>query len=277
VRAGIPLSLLVHGAMIVGGAIYLPQAAHQFSSGVVVPVELVTLSDVTNVRAAAPEPVEIEETPEPEADEVVDEEIVPDPVAAEAPPPEPERAVEIIDDGLPEETADEVVVAEADIPDPPAPVSRPETAREEPRREPSVDLDYLSGLVDQAREDQPRNRGSAEVGERRQGAGSGTEMTATLVDIMRSQAERCFRSSIDAPNPERLNVTVRVRLNRDGSLAEPPVSTDAGRIRSSGDPFWLVAEERALGAIIDCAPYRLPAEQYSQWRLMDVTFRNDIF
>ncbi|MEE2566408.1 cell envelope integrity protein TolA [Hyphobacterium marinum] len=260
--------------------IYLPQAARQFSAGVIVPVDLVTLADTTNVRAAAPDPVVEEIPPEPEPAVEEEADAVADPPAATSPPVEEERPVEVIDDGAPDEAEPEPEVVE-ETPTPPTPRERPEQPRqqqtERQQEQASVDLDYLSGLVDQARESQPRDRGNAETGERREGAGAGTAMTATLADLVISQAQPCFRSSIDAPNPERLNVTVRVRLNRDGSLAEPPVSTNSGRIRASGDPFWLVAEERALAAIIDCSPFRLPADQYSQWRLIDVTFHNDIF
>lgn len=280
-RAGVPLSLVLHGALIAGGMIYLPQAARQFSAGVIVPVDLVTLADTTNVRAAAPDPVIEEAPPEPETAVEEDSEAVVETPAATPPPVEEERPVEVIDDGAPDETTPEPEPAVEETPAPPTPRERPEQPRQQPpvreQQQASMDLDYLSGLVDQARESQPRRPGNAETGERREGAGAGTAMTATLADLVISQAQPCFRSSIDAPNPERLNVTVRVRLNRDGSLAEPPVSTNSGRIRASGDPFWLVAEERALAAIIDCSPFRLPADQYSQWRLIDVTFHNDIF
>tara|TARA_R110002073_G_scaffold126703_6_gene271637 strand:- start:2171 stop:2974 length:804 start_codon:yes stop_codon:yes gene_type:complete len=267
--------------MLAGGLIYLPQAARQFSSGVIVPVDLVTLADTTNVRAAAPEPVVEDEqppTPEPETDDEADDNIVPEPVVSE-PPPVEEDTVEVIDDGLPDDAVAVTEPAE-ETPEPPTPRERPDPPRQEtPQRQQqaAVDLDYLSGLVDQARESQPRNSGNAEAGARRDGAGAGTAMTATLADMMYSQAAPCYRSSVDAPDPERLNVTVSVRLNRDGSLAEPPISVNSGRIRASGNPFWLVAEERSLAAIIACAPYRLPAEHYSQWRHMEVNFGNDIF
>lgn len=265
--------------MLAAGLIYLPQAARHLSTGVIVPVDLVTLAETTNVRAAAPEPVIEEAPPEPEPPAEEPEDAAVEPAAAVPPPVEEDRPVEVIDDGTPDEPP--VTETPEETPEPPTPRERPDPARQqEPvreQRQASVDLDYLSGLVDQARDSQPRDRGNAEAGERRDGAGAGTAMTANLVDLVHSQAVRCYRGSADAPNPERLIVQVRVRLNRDGSLAEPPVSVNSGRIRASGDPFWLVAEERALAAIIDCAPFRLPADQYSQWRLIDVTFRNNTF
>ena len=275
-RRALAISLALHGAVVVSGFIYIPMAVRPFASGHVVPVDLVTLSDITNVRARTPEPVvetpPVEETP-------VDEAVV------EAPPAEPEPAPA---EAEPEAVAPDPTEAE---PEPEAaepevredPVTPTQQTPEPPRQQPAtqaqpdaLDLDSLSDLVNQSR-DTPASRTASLQGETQRAVGAGTADTATLADLIRSQANRCWRNSRDAPNPERLIVNVQVRLNRDGSLAAPPVAENAGRIRASGDPYWQVAQERALAAIIDCAPYRLPSEQYAQWRLIDVTFRNDTF
>ncbi|HAQ36138.1 MAG: hypothetical protein CMF74_10595 [Maricaulis sp.] len=281
-RRALAISLALHGAVVVSGFIYIPMAVRPFASGHVVPVDLVTLSDITNVRARTPEPVvetpPVEETPvdeavveappaepEPAPAEAEPEAVAPDPTEAE---PEPEAAE-------PEVREDPVTPTQQT----PEPRERPEPPRQQPATQAqpdALDLDSLSDLVNQSR-DTPASRTASLQGETQRAVGAGTADTATLADLIRSQANRCWRNSRDAPNPERLIVNVQVRLNRDGSLAAPPVAENAGRIRASGDPYWQVAQERALAAIIDCAPYRLPSEQYAQWRLIDVTFRNDTF
>ena len=106
-------------------------------------------------------------------------------------------------------------------------------------------------------------------------ASSSEAIGVTLADSIRSQAQRCYRGSADAPDPERLIVVIRVRLNRDGSLDGQPDVFNRQAIDLSGDRYWRVARDRALAAVIDCAPYRLPAEHFSIWRRIDVTFRNE--
>ena len=95
-------------------------------------------------------------------------------------------------------------------------------------------------------------------------------MTATLQALAASQIARCVRSNADAPSGMDLRVIVRVRLERTGELAEPPQLVDAARIRNSPNPYLRVAGERALRAVIDCAPYALPSENYAEWRLLEV-------
>ena len=75
-----------------------------------------------------------------------------------------------------------------------------------------------------------------------------------------------------APNPERLIVQMEVYLAPDGSVARPPqLSADTARA-ASADPFMRSAVEAAKLAIHVCAPYKLPADRYSVWRDISVTF-----
>ena len=277
-RRALAISLALHGALVVSGLIYFPMAVRPFSSGTIVPVDLVTLSDITNVRARAPDPVE--ETPPQEEFPVETPNAQPE--DDNAPPPPAEAEPEAVTPDPTDAEAEAEPDVEADEPDPaeeepPQPRDPPQTPPRTPQNTQSdtLDLDSLSDLVNQSRNNSSNN--ATEQGDNQRGAGPGTADTATLSDFIRSQANRCWRNSRDAPNPERLIVIVQVRLNRDGTLAGPPVASNAARIRSSGDPYWQVAQERALAAIIDCAPYRLPSEHYAQWRLIDVTFRNDTF
>jgi hypothetical protein len=47
---------------------------------------------------------------------------------------------------------------------------------------------------------------------------------------------------------------------------------DEGRIRNSSNPFLRIAGERAVRAVVECAPYRMPADQYQTWRRITVNF-----
>jgi outer membrane biosynthesis protein TonB len=264
---GFILSCLVHGALVGAAFVYVPAASRFVEDQFVVPVELVTLAEATNVRAARPDPVP-EPEPEPEPDpEPVETDTQP---AAELQPETPTR------DSEPEFIPPAPVSDEPPLPDPepePEPVepepAEPERAPEPREPEPSgLDLNDLSSLVDRSREQ--RSEADAEAGEARRGAGAGTAMTATLQSMAASQIQSCMRSNADAPPNMDLAVVVRVRLERTGALAEPPRLVDEGRILNSSNPFLRVAGERALRAVIECAPYDLPSRNYADWRLLEV-------
>jgi outer membrane biosynthesis protein TonB len=261
------LSAGLHIALVASAFIYFPRTMSSLEQTRIVPVELVSLGPTTNVRAARPEPepVEPEPEPEPETPEPEPEPAEPEPEPAQPEPepepiaPEPETESEPEPEPIPDEPDAE--------PEPVEPEPEPEPDPE-PQRQQGLDLDRLSSLVDRSRETSASR--NAETGEARGAAGSGTAMTATLSDMMSSQIARCVRSSADAPSDMELGVQVSVRLNRDGTLSDAPRLTNEARVLGSPNPYLRVAGQRALRAVIDCAPYRMPAENYQQWRLLEV-------
>lgn len=260
------ISLGLHLSLFASAFIYFPRAANEpDSESVLVPIELVTLAEDTNIRAARPEP-----EPEPEIVQP------PEPVVAE-PQPEPEAEPEPVP-LPPEEEAEPEPEPEPEAepePTPPEPEPEPEPERRapEPRPQPEqgLDLDALSSLVDRSRQQSAQSQ-PADEGETRQGAGAGTAMTATMSDLFRSQTARCWREPSDAPDPASLRVSVEVQLERDGSLSAPPRLVDANRVLGSPNSYLRLAGERAVRAVIECAPYAMPAGQYQQWRRITVNF-----
>ena len=252
------VSVLLHGGLVLSALIYFPAASRLAAETLIVPIELVTLSDTTNIRARIEEDVE----PEPE-------EVEPEPLAAPEPeaepvPPEPEP--EIIPPAPADDPEPEPEPEPEPQPEPEPPVQEPEPDPEpEPR---GLDLGALSRQLDLAREERNTNQG--EAGDALNAAGAGTAMTATLQTMAASQIQRCVRSNVDAPRNRDLRVVVEVRLERDGSLSGQPRLRDQNRVLNSSDPFLRVAGDRALRAVIDCAPYSLPAQHYQEWRLLEV-------
>lgn len=251
------VSLLGHIGLVAAGLLYFPDSVRQYTTSQIVPLELVTeIQEVTNL----PEE-EIEETP-------VEEE-VPEP---EAPPPpeEPEIDLRAAPETRPEAEAAPEPEAEA--------VSDEDTPAQPETREREVASNSASSFDDMLRDLASTVEAERAPSSSRSRTAARSEFEAigvTLADSIRSQAQRCYRSSLDAPNPEQLVVVVRVRLNRDGSLDGRPDILNNSTIDNSDNRYWRVARDRAMAAIIDCAPYRLPAEHFSIWRRIDVTFRSE--
>jgi hypothetical protein len=71
---------------------------------------------------------------------------------------------------------------------------------------------------------------------------------------------------VGAPNAEDLIVDFDLLLNPDGSVARPPQLTGDSASAAASNPYTRAAAEAARRAIFECAPYKLPADRYSQWR-----------
>jgi len=101
------------------------------------------------------------------------------------------------------------------------------------------------------------------------GIGAQNAMTMDLADALRNEIAQCWSPPVGAPNPAELVVNFELFLNPDGSIARPPQLTG----QSGSGAYAAAAAEAARRAIYTCAPYKLPADRYSQWR--DITFTFD--
>lgn len=254
----------------------------------IVPVELLTIDDITNVMAQSDEP-EPEEEPEeePPAEEPEEEQ-----VAIKEPEPEPEPEPEIEEEEPeiipaeedevapePEEEPEPEEVAEAPAP-PPLPNIRPQRKPKPPEKE--FSFDDITALLDKLPEEEqlrnPQevpNDASRPEEEPRRGVGLQTGMTMTIRDAFQSQVQRCWNVVALMGAPEGTIVSFKIKLNRDGTLAEQPEFVRDWSVNAAGNPFYLRAAETAQRAIISCQPYNLPQEAYSGpdgWNQLELIF-----
>lgn len=175
-----------------------------------------------------------------------------------------------------EETFTEETQAAAETPPPPAPTPTPTPRREQ--QEDAFDPAEASRL---ASAEQRRRREEGETSDRTQrGQGLGTEertsLEARIAGITRQELNRCWRSTADMPDPERLIVELSVRLNRDGSLSGQPRVVSPTNY--TFDPLMNEAVNRALRAVRTCEPITRLAEDpvvgehYALWREQEVIF-----
>ncbi|MGB6229407.1 MAG: hypothetical protein WBF53_04690 [Litorimonas sp.] len=270
IRAGLPISLALHGAVLFGASLAFSTAQRPMETGRIVPVELVTVADVTDIRASLKR-----ERPEPEPEEPMQVE------TSERNAPEESDRVNV--------APDEVVPADAV---PPVAQAEPDDSDAEPvevaEAAPTLDLDRISGLIDKSKDvatvadSQVAAENPAErlvfSDRAREGVGSGLRMTVSELDALNSAMYRCWRKPADATDLENLIVRLRVELLPGGYVREAEViDRAASRRNAPGNPFWDVAEMRAVQAVKKCAPYDfLPADKFDQWQSLILNFRPDL-
>ena len=216
-----------------------------------VPIELISEAEIADEvsipeqsREEEPEPAP-EQAPEPQEPEPAPEPPAPEPEPEPAAPPPPEEADEPEPEPEPE-------------PEAPKPDSAPEP---EPDPEPEDDLAGLDDVLRDLDPDKQERKAPSETPEAPGGTvdtdrvGTGRTLTLTEDVILKQAFARCWQEPGAVPNRERLVVTVRVRLNRNGTLAGTPSVLNDGEINRSGNRFWQAARINAVAAVTGCAPY----------------------
>ena len=280
-KLGLPISFALHGAAIFGGLFMYKGGVPPLPETRIIPIELVTVTETTNIRAAikAPKPEKI--TP-PEAEPMTLEtpmENAPEEAEAKEAPKEAPELVEVV------KQAEVIVPDETALPVPDKEIEEVKPAEPEP---PTFDLDKLASMIDRSRETAPeKNQQKVLQSESnnyvfaensRAGSGEGTAMTVNEMDALQSAMYKCWRMPADAKNPEKLIVRLSVKILPDGYVQDVKIIDKARQRRNDpGNPFWDVAEQRAVRAVSQCGPYDfLPAEKYSQWKDMTLNFRPEV-
>jgi len=272
-KAGLPISLLLHGSVMFGALVFSGNV-QPLAEGRIIPIDLITIAPETNIKAAVkaakPEQIQDElpemtlETPlqsAPEIDDVVKK------TAKDT--PEPIKSAEAIVPDLSPDTPKETI---------------PDDVPPEPVKE-SFSLDALSGLIDKSRETAPdKNKQVALQSENNQYAfadqarartGEGNAMTLSELDALQSAMYRCWRMPADAKDPEKLLVRLDVKMLRGGFVEDVRViDSTKSRRNAPGNAYWDIAEQRAVRAVAQCAPYDfLPDEKFSDWQSLILNFR----
>lgn len=237
-RYGVALSALFHALIFMAAVFSFHRNFETPPDSNVVPVDLVTIADQTNIQAQSP--------PVPPAEEIER----PQPSALEA-PPEPEM-IEAEPAPVPPMPQFEVAKEK------PKPVEKPKPARK------SAQQDFNDLLSKLTAPDKPVK--NAKAGPRAiQGVGAGNQMTADLADALKSQIYRCWSKpeGFAADRANDLVVEFDLELSPDGRV----LRADSSSV-SPGNPsrYNYAAGIAARNAIYGCQPYKLPSDRYPQWR-----------
>jgi len=263
-KRSIVVSGALHLAVIAAATVAWPHAMNlSDESPPVVPVDLVTIADVTNIAPTVEEVKKVEpppETPTP-----------PEPAAAPPPPPEAEVAPPDPDKAPTPKPKELPKQAEQTTPAPPKPAL--------PRRKPQpdsqakFDVDSVLAMLDKRApkaEAPPPNAKPAE--QTVKGIGAQDALTMDIKDALLAQMRECWNVPAGAPNPEQLIVQVRVFLAPSGAVLQAQLEP-ASRAAAAANPFMRTAAEAASRAIQICSPYkRLPPDRYDAWREIVMTF-----
>ncbi len=235
----------------------------------VVPVEFVQISDLVKTTEAPPPTVAPAPAPPPAP--------APTPVPEPAPPP-PEPKPEPVKPAPPKPAPEKPAPVKQPAKATPAP-ARPTPPKPEPKR---LDTAALSSLLDQTL---PKAKASpaaksldtAALAKSIDAALPHTthadpRATATLQVAIRAQIAPCWNPPIGGADVRKMTVLLHIELARDGSVQGRPALVSQTGATAGNSDYARAFAETARRAVLRCAPLKLPAELYDQWKSFELNF-----
>jgi len=119
---------------------------------------------------------------------------------------------------------------------------------------------------------QSSDRGTAQTP---RAAAVSAQAVAGLGDAIARQVQPCAnRIRNPGPGANRIRTKLRMRMNADGSLSSRPVVGAQTGLDDENGRYAETVGEMARSAVIQCAPYKLPAELYEGgWKDITINYR----
>ena len=96
-------------------------------------------------------------------------------------------------------------------------------------------------------------------------------LTLSEEDALKAQIFGCWSIPLGLPFNEDLLVRIKLQLEPDGSIIKTEI-LDHARMNRPGQGFYKVLAESALRAIKLCRPLRVPSTGYERWKNMQLNF-----
>lgn len=221
-------------------------------------VELLPISELSNVKPSEPEPEKPAETPKEK------EQAKPSPpvrTAEAPPPPPPEKPAEVKEEKKKEKPKE------------------PEKKLDDKKDKKKKKEDDLAAVLKAVKETAQKEKAKAaeESGKESKKASSqnydeSMPLSLSEKDAIRSQIARCWSVPAGAKDAHDLVVVLKLQYEQDGSLIKVALANES-KARYSRDSFFRAAADSAMRAVRQCSPLQnLPPDKFNTWRDMELTF-----
>ena len=253
-------SLIFHSVMILLTVLTLPFMIRQpVDLPPIVSVELIQISDKTNIPFAPKARKIIEETKKKE-ERVVSEQAPPAAKAKEKPDRIP----------LPDEKKEKKqIVKKKQNPEEIEPQIRQSSEFE---KKEIVDTNQIAALIDKAKEEEAIKKNKIDKLTQSSVKNSfATGLSLSEEDALRAQIFGCWSVPLGLPYNENLLVRVKLILKKDGTIMKSEI-LDHQRMNKPGQKFYKVLAESALRAVRLCQPLKVPPTGYEKWKEIQLNF-----
>ena len=254
-------SLTFHSAMILITILSLPFMLREpIDLPPIVSVELIQISDKTNIPYAPKARKIIEESKKKEEERLVSEQAPPAAKAKEKPDRIP----------LPNEKKEKKnIVKKKQNPEEIKPEIRQSSEFE---KKEIVNTNQIAALIDKAKEEEAvKQKKTDKVTQSSQKNSFATGLTLSEEDALRAQIFGCWSVPLGLPFDEDLLVRIKLSLKKDGTITKSEI-LDHQRMNRPGQKFYKVLAESALRAVRLCQPLKVPPTGYDKWKEIQLNF-----
>ena len=254
-------SITFHSIMIILTVLSLPFMLREpVDLPPIVSVELIQISDKTNIPFAPKARKIIEETKKKEDERVVSEQAPPAAKAKEKPDRIP----------LPNEKKEEKeIVKKKQNPEEIKPQIRQASEFE---KEELFDTNEIAALIDKAKEEQAETqRKKDELTQSSVKNSFAQGLSLSEEDALRAQIFGCWSVPLGLPYDKDLLVRIKLKLKPDGRILKSEI-LDHARMNVPGQSFYKILAESALRAVRICQPLKVPPTGYERWKELQLNF-----
>jgi hypothetical protein len=253
-------SISFHIVMILLTVLTLPFMIRQpIDLPPIVSVELIQISDKTNIPYA-PKARKVIEKVKEEEERVVSEQAPPSAKAKEKPDRIP----------MPEEKKDKKQLVEKK--------QNPEEIKPEIRQSSEfekkkiVDTNQIAALIDKAKEQEAlTEKKTSKLTQSNVKNSFATGLTLSQEDALRAQIFGCWSVPLGLPFEDNLLVRIKLKLKKDGTVLKSEI-LDHERMNRPGQKFYKILAESALRAVRMCQPLKVPPSGYDKWKDLQLNF-----
>ena len=252
-------SLSFHVAMILLTVMSLPFMTRKpIDLPPIISVELIQISDKTNIPFAPKARKVIEENKEKER--VVSEQAPPAAKAKEKPDriPLPKKQDEKKELVKKKQNPNEV---------------KPEIRQvSEFEKKEVIDTNQIAALIDKAKKESAKVKKIDNKLTQSSAKNSFAQgLTLSEEDALRAQIFGCWTVPLGLPYDDNLLVRIKLELKQDGTINKSEI-LDHERMNRPGQKFYKVLAESALRAVRLCQPLRVPQTGYDKWKTIQLNF-----
>ncbi len=255
------LSSVLHFVIIILTAMSLPFLTKKpINLPPIVSVELIQITDETNIPFAPKAKKIIEEVKEKEK-KLVSEQAPPKKVKKKKPDSVP----------MPEDSVKKVEKIKDDTQNPEKIDNEVKQVSEFEKKE-LFDPNNIAALIDKSKEETASKVNKTDQVTQDQSKNFDKKgLSLSEEDALKAQIFSCWSIPLGLPYNENLLVRIKLELKPDGSVIKSEI-LDHARMNKPGQGFYKVLAESALRAVKLCQPLRVPTTGYERWKELQLNF-----
>ncbi len=227
----------------------------------IVSVELIQITDKTNIPFAPKAKKIIEKIKKKEMERIVSEQAPPKKVKKEKPDAIP----------LPKEKIEKIKKIEEKKQNPEKIQTEIKQVSEFEKKE-LFDLNNIAALIDKSKEEYAETmKTNNKVTQSRDKNIDLSGLSLSEEDALKAQIFGCWSIPLGLPFDKNLLVRIKLKLKPDGSVIKSEI-LDHARMNKPGQGFYKVLAESALRAVRLCQPLRVPTTGYERWKDLQLNF-----